>query len=58
MLFTKKKNGHTSIKERANAALASLQQNTYAMNVLRSRLESRINSIFSITKVIPRVTRS
>jgi hypothetical protein len=58
MLFTKKKNDHTSIKERANAALASLQQNTYAMNVLRSRLESRINSLFSITKVIPRVTRS
>jgi hypothetical protein len=46
MLFTKK-NDHTSIMERANAALASLQQNTYAMNVLRSRLESRINFILN-----------
>ncbi|HEV8405730.1 MAG TPA: hypothetical protein VGQ13_07485 [Nitrososphaera sp.] len=41
MLF--KKNG--SIKERANAALASLQRNAYAMGILRSRLESQINFI-------------
>lgn len=41
MLF--KKNG--SIKERANAALSSLQRNAYAMGMLRSRLESRINFI-------------
>lgn len=32
-----------NLKERANAALASLQRNAYAMNILRSRLESRIN---------------
>jgi hypothetical protein len=32
-----------SLKERANAALASLQRNAYAMGMLRSRLESRIN---------------
>src|SRR5688500_9840515 len=31
------------MKERANAALASLQRNAYAMGMLRSRLESRIN---------------
>ena len=41
MLF--KKNG--SMKERANAALASIQRNAYAMGILRSRLESRINFI-------------
>jgi phage shock protein A len=40
-----KKSG--SIKERANAALASLQRNAYAMGLLRSRLESRINFILS-----------
>ena len=33
----------TSLKERANTALASLQRNAYAMGMLRSRLESRIN---------------
>ena len=43
MLF--KKSG--SVKERANAALASLQRNAYAMGILRSRLESRINFILS-----------
>jgi hypothetical protein len=32
-----------SLKERANAALASLQRNAYAMSMLRSRIESRIN---------------
>jgi hypothetical protein len=32
-----------SLKERANASLASLQRNAYAMGMLRSRLESRIN---------------
>ena len=31
------------MKERANAALASLQRNACAMGMLRSRLESRIN---------------
>lgn len=31
------------MKERANAALASLQRNAYAMGILRSKLESRIN---------------
>jgi len=34
-----------SIKERANAALASLQRNAYAMSILRSRIESRIEFI-------------
>lgn len=34
---------NASLKERANAALASLQRNAYAMGLLRSRLESRIN---------------
>lgn len=34
---------NASMKERANAALASLQRNAYAMGMLRSRLESRIN---------------
>ena len=33
---------NASMKERANAALASLQRNAYAMGILRSRLESRI----------------
>jgi hypothetical protein len=46
LLFTKK-NNHASIKERANAALASLQQNANAMNMLRSRLETRINFILN-----------
>ncbi len=40
MLFKK---NNASTKERANAALASLQRNAYAMGMLRSRLESRIN---------------
>jgi hypothetical protein len=43
LLFIKKRN--ISIKERANAALASLQQNSYAMSMLRFSLESRINFI-------------
>jgi hypothetical protein len=43
LLFIKKRN--TSIMDRANAGLASLQQNCYAMNMLRSRLESQINII-------------
>jgi hypothetical protein len=43
LLFKK----NVSIKERANAALASLQRNTYAMGILRSRLESRINFILN-----------
>ncbi|HEX2614898.1 MAG TPA: hypothetical protein VHL10_05345, partial [Nitrososphaera sp.] len=37
MLFKK----NATIKERASAALASLQRNAYAMSMLRSRLESR-----------------
>jgi hypothetical protein len=32
---------NASIRERASAALASLQRNAYAMSMLRSRLESR-----------------
>jgi BMFP domain-containing protein YqiC len=36
---------NASIKERANAALSSLQRNAYAMGMLRSRLESRINFV-------------
>ena len=36
-----------TVKERANAALASLQRNAYAMGMLRSRLESRINFILN-----------
>jgi hypothetical protein len=43
LLFKK----NASIKERANAALASLQRNTYAMGMLRARLESRIDFILS-----------
>jgi hypothetical protein len=43
LLFKK----NASIKERANAALASLQRNAYAMGILRSRLESRINFILN-----------
>jgi hypothetical protein len=39
LLFKK----NDSVKERANAALASLQRNASAMGMLRSRLESRIN---------------
>ena len=39
MLFKK----NASLKERANAALSNLQRNAYAMSMLRSRLESRIN---------------
>lgn len=41
MLFRKE----ASVKERANAALASLQRNAYALSTLRSRLESRINFV-------------
>lgn len=43
MLFKK----NASIKERANAALASLQRNAYAMSMLRSRLESRISLLLN-----------
>lgn len=32
---------NTTIKERANAALANLERNAYALSMLRSRLESR-----------------
>ena len=45
LLFTNKK--ATSVKERANSALAMLQQNARAMNILRSSLESRMNLIIS-----------
>jgi hypothetical protein len=45
LLFTNKNN--ISIKERADSALATLQQNARAMNILRSRLESRMNFIIS-----------
>ena len=38
---------NASIKERANAALASLQRNAYAMGMLRSRIESRLNFALS-----------
>ncbi|MDQ3969416.1 MAG: hypothetical protein M3275_13615 [Thermoproteota archaeon] len=44
-VFTNNRN--TSIKERENSALATVQHNAYAMNILRSRLESRINFIIS-----------
>lgn len=33
------------MKERANATFSSLQRNSYAMSILRSKLESRINFI-------------
>jgi hypothetical protein len=36
-----------TIKERAAAALAGLQRNAYAMSMLRSRLESRVNFILN-----------
>lgn len=45
MLFTTNRN--TSIKERENSSLATVQHNVCAMNILRSRLESRINFIIS-----------
>jgi hypothetical protein len=35
------------MKERANAALARIQRNAYAMGILRSRLESRISLILN-----------
>jgi hypothetical protein len=34
-----------SVRERATVALANLQRNAYAMSMLRSRLESRVNFI-------------
>jgi hypothetical protein len=40
-------NRKTSIKDRANPPLATIQHNAYAMNILRLRLESRINFIIS-----------
>jgi hypothetical protein len=43
LLFTNDKN--TSIKERENSPLSTVQHNACAMNILRSRLESRINFI-------------
>ena len=39
-----------TLKERANAALASLERNAYAMGMLRSRLESRISLVLSESK--------
>jgi hypothetical protein len=43
LLFTNDKN--TSIKERENSTLSTVQHNACAMNILRSHLESRINFI-------------
>ena len=43
MLFKK----NLTTKERAAAALAGLQRNAYAMSMLRSRLESRVNYILN-----------
>lgn len=43
MLFKK----NLAMKERANAALVGLQRSAYAMSMLRSRLESRINFILN-----------
>jgi hypothetical protein len=45
LLFASKKT--TPVKERDNSALATLQQNARAMNILRSSLESRMNLIIS-----------
>jgi hypothetical protein len=45
LLSTNKKN--TLVKERAKSALATLQQNARAMNILGSSLESRMNLIIS-----------
>jgi hypothetical protein len=45
LLFASKKT--TLVKERDNSALATLQQNALAMNILRSSLESRMNLIIS-----------
>jgi hypothetical protein len=45
LLFTSNRN--TSIKERENSSLATVQHNAFAMNILRSRLESRIKFIIS-----------
>lgn len=41
MLFRK----DSTLRERATVALASLQRNAYAMGMLRSRIESRVNFI-------------
>ena len=43
MLFTKKINA--SINDRAHPALSRLKQSAYALNILRSRVESRVNFI-------------
>ena len=43
MLFRK----DATIRERATVALANLQRNSYAMSMLRGRLEARINFILS-----------
>lgn len=39
-----------SFTERANLALSSLQRNAYAMSVLRSRLEAKVNQALSSPK--------
>ncbi|MEO9294990.1 MAG: hypothetical protein ABI347_05265 [Nitrososphaera sp.] len=41
------KKDSSTIRERATVALANLQRNAYAMSMLRSRLESRINFIMT-----------
>lgn len=46
-LLFKREGGASSVRERATVALANLQRNAYAMGVLRSRIESRINFILS-----------
>jgi hypothetical protein len=45
LLFANNRNA--SIKERTNSPIVTVQYNVYAMNILRSRLESRINFIVS-----------
>ena len=45
LLFTYDRD--TSIKERENSPLSTVKHNACALNILRSRLESRINFIVS-----------
>jgi hypothetical protein len=47
MTFAVANNRNTSIKDRANSALTTVQHNNYAMNILRLRLSSGISFIIS-----------
>ena len=55
--FAVANNRNTSIKDRANFALTTVQHNNHAMNILRLRLSSGINFIISCKgkPTLPRV---